>query len=154
MKKYLFVLLCFLCFACSEDRKEEKEVKATVENFYKCINNRDFKTMETIISPNMNGTLMIIKTLSSDLVSYKKYTIKDVVISGEKAKVNVECVDNFDNKINCLWDLVKINNLWKMNNFNFSYAEKEQEEDKQGIPYKISKENPDTIEVKTDTIEK
>jgi PBP1b-binding outer membrane lipoprotein LpoB len=156
MKKYLLVIiLSFLCFACSEEKKEEDKVKSTVESFYKCINDRDFKTMATIVSPNMNNALMIIKTLSSDLVSYKQYTVKDVVISGDKAKVNVDCIDCFDNKMECTWDLIRINNSWKMNNFNFSFAqeeqmEQEQEQDKTKIPYKGSNTKGDTIEVKTE----
>lgn len=156
MRKIVILAFTLLLFGCSNrDKTEEDNVKTTVENFYKSINDRNYKTMEMLCSPNMTMVFNQIKTFGDDMVKYKHYRVKQIVINGDKARVSVESEDVFGNHMESLWDLVRINNQWRMDDFNSSVAEDvdEKENDMKNIvPYKNNRQDTNVVEVKTDSI--
>ncbi len=117
MKRILvFLLFCFVLASCSTER-EQDVIQRNVQGFYKCLNNRDFESLKGYMSPRMQQKIVYFKTLNNDLVIYKSYKVKNVVVNGNTAVVDVECVDEFGNKFVCNWTLVKINDEWKISEY-------------------------------------
>ena len=124
MRKYIYCLFCvLLLLSCSEKRVDEDAVAQTVESFYKFLNKRNFREVESLCSDNMSNTLKVLKDSREDIILYRKYTVKSVDISAETALVEVETVEEFGNDVDFEWELVKINDTWKINGYNFSHAE-------------------------------
>ena len=124
MKKLFLILLSsFFVLACSNDNREEGLIIKTVENYYECLNKRDFKNLETIVSARMNKKIPYFKELGKNLVIYEKVKVENIELNGNTAFVEVECVDEFGNKIVCNWNLSKINEEWKMDIIDVSASE-------------------------------
>jgi PBP1b-binding outer membrane lipoprotein LpoB len=124
MKRVLAILICVFVFgACSERKHEEKAIKGTIDSFYECINDRNFETISEICSPQMKKRIEFIKTFGNDLVVYKKWELDSIKLNGNKAMVNVVTIDQYDNKTECIWKLIKSNEIWLLDVFNNSSAD-------------------------------
>lgn len=124
MKKLLLILLaCVFVSACSSGDRDEEMIEKTIENYYKSLNNRDFKTLETLVSKRMSKKISYFKDLANEVVVYKSVKVENVVLNGNLAIVEVECVDEFGNKIECNWNLLKINEEWKIDMIDVSASE-------------------------------
>ena len=124
MKKLLLILLaCIFVSACSGGDKDEVLIEKTIENYYESLNKRDFKTLETLVSERMNKKISYFKDLANELVVYKSVKVNNVIINGNLALVEVEVVDQFDNKIECNWSLFKVNQQWKIDMPHISASE-------------------------------
>lgn len=93
---------------------EQDLIQETINGFYRSLNKRDFEKMEFYLSPRMKQNMTYFKNMAEDMVEYKSYKIKNIVINTNVALAEVECVDMFDNKIVCNWNLIKIKNDWKL----------------------------------------
>lgn len=124
MKKLLLILLvCVFVSACSKEDRDEELIEKTIENYYESLNKRDFKTLETLLSTRMNKKIAYSKDLLEELVVYKNVKVNNVVINGNLAFVEVECIDEFGNKIECNWNLLKVNEEWKIDMIDVSASE-------------------------------
>ncbi len=124
MKKLLLILLaCVFVSACSSGDRDEEMIEKTIENYYKSLNNRDFKTLETLVSKRMSKKISYFKDLANEVVVYKSVKVENVVLNGNLAIVEVEVVDEFGNKIECNWNLLKINEEWKIDMIDVSASE-------------------------------
>lgn len=124
MKKLLLILLvCVFVSACSKEDRDEELIEKTIENYYESLNKRDFKTLETLLSTRMNKKIAYSKDLLEELVVYKNVKVDNVVINGNLAFVEVECIDEFGNKIKCNWNLLKVNEEWKIDMIDVSASE-------------------------------
>lgn len=124
VKTMLFLLLAGLAaVSCSNERRNEKAIEHSLELFYKHINERDFKAVSAVCSPQMQQSLDFMKNFGNDLVIYKDWTVKAIKVSGNKAMAKVLVTDQFDNKTECVWRLSKIKDKWLLDVFNFSSAE-------------------------------
>ncbi len=116
--------------SCSEENKDEKAVKKVLETFYESINERDFKTLSKISSPQMKKHLDFMESFGNDLVLYDDYHVKEPKISGNRATASVIATDQFGNKTDCLWNLSKSNGVWLLDIFNYSSADRVEEKPK------------------------
>lgn len=117
MKRVLvFLLFCIVLASCSNEREQEV-IQKNIHGFYKSLNNRDFESLKGYMSPQIQQKIAYFKSLNNDLVIYKSYKVKNVVVNGNTAVVDVECVDEFGNKFVCNWTLVKINGEWKISEY-------------------------------------
>jgi hypothetical protein len=124
MKRVLILLFfSFLVSACSQKDKESVLVEKTMESFYKSMNKRDFETMKLYLSPRIKQKVAYFIKVGNELVVYKSFKTRHIEINGSLAEVEVECVDEFDNKIFCSWNLVKLEEEWKIDFFDFSSTE-------------------------------
>ncbi len=124
MKKILLLLFAVLILPnCSGVRQDEEAIKEVLELFYEGINERDFKTLTSITSPQMHKTLSIMEGLSDDLVIYGSYHVQSVNISGKRAFASVLSTDKFGNRTECVWNLTKSNDEWLIDVFNLSSAD-------------------------------
>ncbi len=124
VKTMLFLLLSgLMVVSCSNERRNEKAIEQTLELFYKHINERDFKTVSAVCSPQMQKSLDFMKNFGNDLVIYKDWVVKSVKVSGNKAVAKVLVTDQFDNRTECIWKLSKVKDKWLLDVFNFSSAE-------------------------------
>lgn len=115
MKRFLILLfVSFFAFSCSQNEREQDKIQETINGFYKSLNKRDFEKMETFLSVRMKQKMAYFRNVAEEMVVYESYKVKNVVVNGNVAMVEVECVDMFDNKIFCEWNLVKINDDWKL----------------------------------------
>ncbi len=116
MKKILLIplLLSMFIFSCSKNDREQEMIQETITGFYKSLNKRDFEKMTLFVSPRMEQKMSYFKNISEDMVVYKHYKVKNIVVNGNIAVVELECVDMFDNKIICNWNLIKIKDEWKL----------------------------------------
>ncbi len=117
-----FVLLAFAA-SCSKERKEEKAVAKVVERFYEYMNERDFKAISRICSPQMRKHVEMLETFGEDLVIHKQWSVEKVDISGNRAVARVVATDSFDNKNACVWNLTKQNETWLLDMVDFSSAD-------------------------------
>lgn len=123
IKAYILLIFSVLVFfGCSTDKDDEDKIGLCIEKFYQAINKSDFKTAESLCSNNMKPLIKKLKESDMQLINYKKLTIKDISITSERACVVVEIVDEFSNQTQNTWDLIRTNDDWKINNYNFSYA--------------------------------
>jgi len=141
---FLFFLILLIFSGCNST-EEETKVEKIITTFYKSLNNRDYKKMESLMSDNMRIDSRWIKRDLKEFVVFKKIYIKDVVLNTITATVTVECTDEFNNKTEQSWDLIKQKDDWKINNFNFSRT--------QTINTDTKKQNTkkDTINIIVDT---
>lgn len=124
VKTMLFLLLSgLMAVSCSNERRNEKAIEQTLELFYKHINERDFKAVSAVCSPQMQKSLDFMKNFGNDLVVYKDWVVKSVKVSGNKAVAKVLVTDQFDNRTECIWKLSKVKDKWLLDVFNFSSAE-------------------------------
>lgn len=124
MKKYLLILVfSVFVFSCSNVDREEENVRKTVKEFYNCLNNRDFVGLKACVSGRMNEGLVFLKGRRNDLVRYESCNVRNIVVNGNMAVVEVDCVDEFGNNIVCNWNLVKIDDVWRMDMFDVSNSE-------------------------------
>ncbi|MBQ7984650.1 MAG: DUF4878 domain-containing protein [Bacteroidales bacterium] len=123
MAKYIYTVLILLFFAaCSQQKADEDSIEQTVYAFYKDINKNNFKEAESHCSDNMKNLIRKFKDSDINLVKYKKYTITDIEITADLAVVTVETVDIYSNNVQFKWDLIKVNDQWKINSYNSSKA--------------------------------
>ena len=102
MKRALILItFSMILFSCTKVNREEDIVKGIVSEFYQKWNKKE-----------IDGKLR------KDLVAYKSFDVKSVDINGNLAVVEVECVDEFGNKIVCNWNLLKIDREWRLDKFN------------------------------------
>ncbi len=124
MKKLLLILfVCVFVSACSSDNRDEELIEKTIENYYESLNKRDFKNLETIVSKRMSKKISYFKDLVKDLVVYKSVKVGNIVVEGNLALVEVEVVDEFGNKIESNWNLLKVNEEWKVDMIDVSASE-------------------------------
>lgn len=101
MKRTLLLLfLSMVLFSCSNESRDEDVVKAIVSDFYQKWNEKEIN-----------------EKLGGDLVVYESFNVREVDINGNFAVVEVECIDEFGNKVVCNWNLLKIDREWRLDKF-------------------------------------
>lgn len=120
MKKVLIIIVSiFLIFGCRY-KGDEQEISSTLNRFYTFLNNNEFNDMSKVCSPNMDNEIKLWKTFGKEKVKYTAIKIISIEIEGEKAKANVNTTDEFGNEVVFLWNLIKIKNNWKIDNYSIS----------------------------------
>lgn len=119
----LLLLTAFLFFSCSSNKEDEAEIEKVVLTFYKAINKEDYKQVESLISSNMRQDTRRLRYDIKEFVKYKKFYVKDIELNSLNAVVSVETTDIFNNTVETYWDLIKVNDSWRINNFNTSKAQ-------------------------------
>lgn len=136
MKRLGTILIAFALLAlagsCSGERKEEKAVAKVVARFYEYMNERDFKAMVRICSPQMRRHTEMLETFGEDLVVYRQWNVERVEVSGGRALAYVVATDSFDNTNRCVWNLAKQNGTWLLDMVDFSSADDLGEKPKAG----------------------
>lgn len=119
MKRLLAVFTILSLVCCSFNKEDEQMIENTMEDFYKYLNNKKYKDLSEVLSPNMKKELPFLKSLSNENVRYTSIKVENIDIIGEKATVVVSTIDEFNNKANFTWNMIKIKNLWKVDNYNY-----------------------------------
>ena len=120
MRKLLYIFLFLICFACSSSKEDEQEINSVIKEFYHCLNNNKYKDFAQLLSPNMRNEISFWKNAGENSVKYVSVKVVSVDIEAEKAKALVSTTDEFNNKVNFVWHLIKIKNKWKMDNYRNS----------------------------------
>lgn len=120
---FLISLIFILISSCSNYDNPQEMIEKTMNSFYKSLNKRDFETMKLYVSPIMQQKVSYFKNIGDELVVYKSFKVRNIELNGNLAVVELECVDEFDNKIICNWNLVKVDDEWKIDVFDFSSTE-------------------------------
>ncbi len=117
MKKVsITIVFALLLFAC-QSKEDEQMINSTLYKFYNILNNNNFNDLNKICSPNMNKEIKFWKSLGKDKVKYSSVKVTFIEIKGEKAIANVSTIDEFGNEISFMWNLMKIQNNWKIDNY-------------------------------------
>lgn len=117
------LVFIFATVSCTKTDSDRKAIDTTLDSFYENINKRDFKSLNSICSPQMTKWLDFVKTFGDDIVIYKEWEIKSVEIKGTKAVAKVVAIDQFDNETECVWKLIKAKEDWLMDVFDNSTAD-------------------------------
>lgn len=120
MKKVLIIIISvFLILSCKY-KGDEQAISSTLSKFYTLLNNNEFNDMNKVCSPNMDNDIKLWKTFAKEKVKYSTIKITFIEIEGEKARANVSTTDEFGNEVVFLWNLIKIKNDWKIDNYSIS----------------------------------
>ena len=122
-KAIIMLVFIFVTVSCTKTDSDRKAIDTTLDSFYENINKRDFKSLNSICSPQMTKWLDFVKTFGDDIVIYKEWESKSVEIKGTKAIVTVVATDQFGNKTECVWKLSKSNEKWLIDVFDNSSAD-------------------------------
>jgi hypothetical protein len=122
-KAIIMLVFIFVTVSCTKTDSDRKAIDTTLDSFYENINKRDFKSLNSICSPQMTKWLDFVKTFGDDIVIYKEWESKSVEIKGTKAIVTVVATDQFGNKTECVWKLSKSNDKWLIDVFDNSSAD-------------------------------
>ncbi|MCF0210595.1 MAG: hypothetical protein HUK18_04705 [Bacteroidales bacterium] len=132
MKRYFAIsLFCvalgFMFGSCSKDKADEDLIKVVLNDYYHCINNKDFKKIYSLVSPNMKTEIDNMKNISAEMVVFPSFNITDIDVNGERAKAIVSSTDEFGNTVSLVWNMIKVKGEWKVNNYNTSKASRVRE---------------------------
>ncbi len=117
------LVFIFATVSCTKTDSDREAIDTTLDSFYENINKRDFKSLNSICSPQMTKWLDFVKTFGDDIVIYKEWESKSVEIKGAKAIVTIVATDQFGNKTECVWKLIKTNEKWLIDVFDNSSAD-------------------------------
>lgn len=119
--------LGFMFGSCSKDKADEDLIKVVLNDYYHCINNKDFKKIYSLVSPNMKTEIDNMKNISAEMVVFPSFNITDIDVNGERAKAIVSSTDEFGNTVSLVWNMIKVKGEWKVNNYNTSKASRVRE---------------------------
>lgn len=118
MKKYIlysiFLLSLLLQFSCKKEADKKVEVDKVVNTFFKSLNDKDFETMKSVSTDNVDKYVDFIKTFGEDLVELDSIIIQNTKIIDNKADVRVETIDIYGYKIFYQISLTKELTKWKL----------------------------------------
>lgn len=118
MKKYTLYLILLLSlslqFSCKKEADKKIEVDKVVNTFFTSLNNKDFKTMKSVSTDDVDKYIDFITTFGDDLVEIDSVKIQDTKIIDNKAEVRVETIDIYGYKIFYQLSLTKELTKWKL----------------------------------------
>lgn len=118
MYKLLLFLLPVILLSCGTNKQDEQMIGETLKAFYSCWNKGKYKEMEQYVSPNMLKEIASLKSFSNNKTTYDPVKIVSIDKGSEKALVEVSTTDEFGNKVDYIWNMIKIKNKWLVNNYN------------------------------------